>query len=224
MGCNPIKTIVNCEIKIGKPNKLILKKIITFFSYAFHPIFIPLMATLFYFYYNATSFDLKEIAFVLLQILILTIIVPVILYLVLRALKQIDSVMAYELEQRKLPLVLQCFLMILLIKKTITIEYYLELHFFFLGALLSTLITLLLLFAKIKASIHMLAFSSLTIFIIGLQLQHPQGFSIVVPTFIFLNGVIASSRLVMNAHTPKELSIGFISGSIPQILLMILWL
>ena len=40
-------------------------------------------------------------------------------------------------------------LMILLIKKTITIEYYLELHFFFLGALLSTLVTLLLLFAKI---------------------------------------------------------------------------
>ena len=101
---------------------------------------------------------------------------------------------------------------------------YFELHFFFLAALMSTLIALLLLFAKIKASIHMLAFSSLTVFVTGLHLHHPDHFPLIVPFLIFMNGVIASSRLVMQAHTPKELIIGFLSGSIPQLLLLVVWL
>lgn len=201
-----------------------MKKILPFFSYAFHPVFIPLMATVLYFYYNSTPFDIKEKGFVLLQILILTIVVPVLFYFLLSALNQIDSVMAYDINQRKIPLLFQCFLMIIIIKKGVPIERYLELHFFFLAALLSTLMALLLLFLKTKASIHLLAFSSLTVFIIGLQIQHPENFSVMVPVFIFLNGVIASSRLVMQAHTPKELVIGFVCGSIPQVLLSLLWL
>lgn len=201
-----------------------LKKILPLFSYVFHPIFVPLMATLFYFYYNSTLFEGKEKGFVLLQILILTVIVPILIYFLLRALKLIDSVMAYDLNQRKIPLVLQCFLMILLIKRGITIDRYFELHFFFLAALLSTLMVLLLLFAKIKASIHMLAFSSLTLFIVGLQVQHPENSQLIIPIFIFLNGVIASSRLVMQAHTPKELLIGFFLGVVPQGLLLFIWL
>lgn len=203
---------------------MILKKILPFFSYIFHPIFVPLMATLFYFHYNTETFELKEKGIVLLQILILTLVVPILVYFLLRALNQIDSIMAPNMGQRKIPLVVQCFIMILLIKRSITIDRYLELHFFFLAALLSTLIALILLFAKIKASIHMLAFSSLTIFILGLQLQHPECFLLTFPLFIFLNGVIASSRLVMQAHTPKELIIGFLSGCVPQLLLLVIWL
>jgi hypothetical protein len=39
-----------------------------------------------------------------------------------------------------------------------------------------------------------------------------------------MNGVVASSRLEMKAHTPKELVIGFLLGIIPQLLLLHLWL
>ena len=41
---------------------------------------------------------------------------------------------------------------------------------------------------------------------------------------ILLNGIVASSRLEMNAHTYKELVVGFFIGAIPQLLLLILWL
>jgi hypothetical protein len=41
---------------------------------------------------------------------------------------------------------------------------------------------------------------------------------------VLMNGFVASSRLELNAHTPKELVIGFLLGSIPQLLLLILWL
>jgi hypothetical protein len=39
-----------------------------------------------------------------------------------------------------------------------------------------------------------------------------------------MNGVVASSRLEMKAHTVKELVIGFVLGIIPQVLLFRFWL
>jgi hypothetical protein len=132
--------------------------------------------------------------------------------------------MASEISERKIPLVIQCFLLILLVRKSITVDRYPELHFFFLGALLSTLIALLLIFAKTKASLHMVAISALTVFVIGLSMHHhtPNPFSIAL--LILMNGFVASSRLEMKAHTIKELVIGFLLGITPQILLLYLWL
>ncbi|GIZ09239.1 hypothetical protein FUMI01_19660 [Flavobacterium sp. UMI-01] len=132
--------------------------------------------------------------------------------------------MAPKIGERKMPLVIQCFLIILLVKKGITIEQYPEFHFFFLGALLSTLIALLLLFAKTKVSLHMMGISALTMFVFGLS-RHFQTQNTVWITFLlFMNAAVASSRLEMRAHTPKELTIGFLLGSIPQMMLMYLWL
>jgi acid phosphatase family membrane protein YuiD len=41
---------------------------------------------------------------------------------------------------------------------------------------------------------------------------------------VLMNGFVASSRLEMKAHTPKELVIGFLLGIIPQLLLLRFWL
>lgn len=70
----------------------------------------------------------------------------------------------------------------------------------------------------------MIAISSLTIFIIGLSMHLRIQSMVVIPILILLNGIIASSRLEMNAHTYKELVIGFFIGAIPQLLLLVLWL
>jgi membrane-associated phospholipid phosphatase len=132
--------------------------------------------------------------------------------------------MAPLLSERKLPLLIQCFLIILLVRNSITVERYTELHFFLLGALFSTLIALLLLFVKTKASLHMMGISALTLFIFGLTL-HYQTQNIALIVFLILtNGFVASSRLVMKAHTSVELIIGILLGSIPQILLLFIWL
>ena len=132
--------------------------------------------------------------------------------------------MIVELSQRKIPLVLQCFFIIALVRKSVTIDRYPDLHFFFLGALLSTLIALLLLFANIKASLHMMAISALMLFVIGLSIHLQIQNSYLVAFLVIINGFVASSRIEMNAHTSKELIIGFLLGSIPQLLLQFLWL
>lgn len=201
-----------------------LKKILPFFSYVFHPIFIPVYAALFYFFWNDSYFTNPEKYFALFQIVIITIVLPILFYFVLRTMGKVDSVMVSEISQRKIPLVILCFLTILLVRKSITLDRFPELHFFFLGGLLSTLLALIFLFFKTKASLHMVAISALTIFVIGLSI-HNQTRNINWITFLVLmNGLVASSRLEMKAHTPKELVIGFLLGIIPQLLLFRFWL
>ena len=150
--------------------------------------------------------------------------IPMALYYLLRFTGKVDNIMIADMEQRKIPLVFQSFLIILLLRQTIPLEHYPELHFFFIGALFSTLFALGLLYAKFKASLHMLAISALTVFVFGLNIHLQIGSVYLVPFLLLMNGFVASSRLVMQAHTPNELIIGVLLGSIPQILFLFLWL
>jgi hypothetical protein len=201
-----------------------LKKILPIFSYIFHPLFVPVQASFLYFLFHLADYKTKQIATFLLQISVVTLLVPMALYLVLRYAGKVDSIMIANMDQRKIPLVFQSFLIILLLRKTIPLEYYPELHFFFLGALFSTLSALGLLYVKTKASLHMLAISALTVFAFGLNIHLQTGSIYLVPFMLLMNGFIASSRLVMQAHTPNELIIGLLLGSIPQLVFLFLWL
>ncbi len=182
------------------------------------------MATLFYLFYNGTDFINQEKIFVFFQVVIVTIIIPILVFLLLRATGNADTIMIAKISQRKIPLIVHCFLIILLIRKSITLDRYPELHFFLLGGLLSTLLALILLFGKIKASLHMIAISSLTVFMIGLSMHLRIHIPFTIAILILLNGFIASSRLEMKAHTYQELIIGFVLGAVPQLLLLFLWL
>jgi hypothetical protein len=201
-----------------------LKKLLPLFSYIFHPVFIPVYATLYYLFLNNSTFGNQEIYFILSQIAIITLLIPILFFFILRYSGKIGSIMAPVLSERKLPLVIQCFLIILLVRNSITVERYPALHFFLLGALFSTLIALLLLFLKKKASLHMIGISALTLFAFGLTLHYQTQNVALIAFLILMNGFVASSRLVMKAHTSSELIIGVILGSIPQILLLFLWL
>jgi hypothetical protein len=202
----------------------VLKKILPLFSYILHPIFISMYATLFYLFCKGDIFTNQEKYYVLFQILIITILVPVLFFLLLRSTGHVDSIMVVETSQRKIPLVLQCFLYILLVKRSIVIARYPELHFFFLGALFSTILALICSLFKIKASLHTMAMSGFSIFVIGLnihlQMQNPYWAAFM----ILMTGVVASSRLEMQAHTGKEILIGLLLGVLPQLLFLYLWL
>jgi hypothetical protein len=201
-----------------------LKKILPLFSYILHPIFISMYATLLYLYCKDDIFTTQEKYFVLFQILVITIIVPILFFMLLRSTGHVKSMMLPENSQRRIPLILQCFLYILLVKRSIVITRYPELHFFFLGALFSTILALVCSLFKIKASLHMTAITGFTIFAIGLnihlQMHNPYWGALL----ILLSGIVASSRLEMNAHTPKEISIGLLIGVLPQLLFLYLWL
>jgi hypothetical protein len=181
-------------------------------------------ATLFYLFYKADLFTNQEKYYVLFQILIITVLVPILFFMLLRSTGHLKSVMIHENTQRRIPLILQCFLYILLLKRSIVIMRYPELHFFFMGALFSTILALICSLFKIKASLHLMAISGFTVFVIGLnmhlQIHNPYWAALM----ILLTGAVASSRLEMEAHTNKELLIGLFIGILPQLLFLFLWL
>ena len=201
-----------------------MKKILPSFSYLFHPIFIPLFGTIFYLFFTPNYFEFNQKYLILLQVLLITIFIPISFFYLLKAIGKVDSMMVSELSQRKIPLIIQAFLIYTLIQKSITLDRIPELFFFFFGGLLSTLLTLILLFGKIKASIHMIGISSLTAFVVGLSLHNQINFMYYIAFLILMNGVVASSRLEMKAHTNMELAIGFFVGLLPQLALYFFWL
>ncbi len=70
----------------------------------------------------------------------------------------------------------------------------------------------------------MIGISALTVFIFGLSLKNEINTINLIALFVILNGLVASSRLVMKAHSNKELLIGLLCGILPQIGLLYLWL
>ena len=201
-----------------------MKKILPFFSYLFHPLFIPVYGTLFYFLFDTNYFNGQQKYLILIQITIITVFIPISFYFLLRSFGKVDSVMVSELSQRKIPLIIQAVLIITLIQKSITLDQIPELYYFFLGGLISTLLALGFLFCKIKVSIHMIGISTLTAFVIGLSINNQINIINTIAFLILMNGVVASSRLMMKAHSNKELVLGFFSGMIPQLMLWYFWL
>lgn len=201
-----------------------LKKILPLFSYLFHPIFIPLIGTLMYLLFVDTYFTKAQCYLLVFQVVIITFFLPMSFFYLLRTFGKVDSIMLSDLNQRKIPLVMQMALTFVLITESITIDRFPELFFFFLSGMISTFLAFVLLFAKLKASIHMIGSSAITFFVIGLSLHLQINIAYLIASLFLLTGFIASSRLEMKAHTIKELTMGYLVGMLPQIGVWYFWL
>ncbi len=201
-----------------------MKKILPFFSYLFHPIFIPLLGTLSYLLFDAVYFTKAQCYLLIFQILIITFFLPLSFFYLLRTFGKVDTIMLSDLNQRKIPLVMQMILTVVLISESVTKERFPELFFFFLSGLISTFLAFIFLFAKLKASIHMIGISVLTFFIIGISIHNQINSIYLIAACFFATGLIASSRLQMKAHSIKELLIGYAFGVLPQVGLWFFWL
>ena len=201
-----------------------LKKILPLFSYVFHPIFIPLLGTVFYVLLDTSFLTKPQYLILFLQIIIITFLLPIAFFYLLRTFGKIDNIMLADSSHRRIPLLLHIMLLTVLITKSITLERFPVLFYFFLGGIVSTALAFIGLYFKTKASIHMIGISALTVFIIGLSIKNEINTINLVTFFVFINGLVASSRLVMKAHTTKELLIGFLGGLVPQLGLLYFWL
>lgn len=201
-----------------------MKKILPFFSYLFHPIFIPLIGTVFYLLFAENYFTPAQNYLLLFQVIIITLFLPMSFFYLLRTFGKVDTIMLSDVQQRKMPLLLQMALTLILIKQTITIDRFPELFYFFLAGLLSTFIVFILIYVNIKASIHMIGLCALTFFVIGLSIHSATNILYTIAFLFVIIGLVASSRLQMKAHSIKELSIGIFIGIIPQVAFWYFWL
>jgi hypothetical protein len=191
------------------------------FSYIFHPIFVSLYGTLLYFTFEGNLVSDIHMYFTFFQILLLTVILPLCFYLLLRILNLVSSFTEATLEERKIPIFIQMALMYVLLRYGGLQESEPVLSHFFEGGFISSFIVLISVSVGFKASLHMIGVTSLFVFTLLLisYLQVPAINTLVV--LLLCMGFVASSRLFMKAHTPIELVVGLLIGVIPQYLVWI---
>lgn len=201
-----------------------LKKIFPVFSYIFHPIFISIYGALFYFLITRSFFYDSQIYVTLIQVFILTFLLPISIYFLFRSLGVVTSFTEATLKERQMPIAVQAILLLVLLRFSISKEITTELYYFFLGGLISSILVLTSVILKFKASLHMIGISALTAFIYGLSAYYQLPFVNLFAFCIVCMGLVASSRLYMKAHTYPELVVGIIIGLLPQLFLYQYWL
>ena len=69
-----------------------------------------------------------------------------------------------------------------------------------------------------KTSIHLLSLGVSIGFFLVLSTIYTKDFTVVIIIGLILSGILASSRLYLKAHTPKEIYLGFFLGFIAPII------
>ncbi len=193
-------------------------------SYIFHPIFIPLAGTIMYFLVTPKYTTLEARSGTILPIFILTIVIPIISFFILKNLGVVSSVFLTKPNERKYPLMISLGLLLMILFKVIPNNYTIELYFFFLGLIASTTTALFLLFLPFKTSLHMMGMGSLLMFLIALSFHFERNIVIAISFLLFASGMVATARLYMKAHSRAELMIGFLLGLVSQLLTLKFWL
>ena len=193
-------------------------------SYIFHPLFVPIAGTLMYFIITPKYSSLKLQSGNILPIFILTVIIPIICFLILKNLGVVHSQFLTTVKERKYPLLIQSILLLMIILKVIPNNYTMELHYFFLGLFSASMAILLLLFLDFKSSLHLAGIGSLIMFMIALSIHFEINLILAISAATLITGILATSMLYLKAHTASEVFIGLTIGVISQLLTLKFWL
>ncbi len=193
-------------------------------SYMLHPLFIPIGGTIAYFLITPkyTPFELQSAN--ILPIFILTVVIPIVTFFILKNIGLVNSVFLETATERKYPLYIHISILLLILYKVIPSNYISELYFYFTGLLCAAMACLLLLFFNFKISLHLVGVSGLLMYLINLSIHFEINLIIAISGFVLLTGGVATARLYLKAHTKIELIMGLFIGLLSQLLTVRFWL
>ncbi|NND61939.1 MAG: hypothetical protein HKN48_01965 [Flavobacteriaceae bacterium] len=201
-----------------------MKHFLRFGAYALHPLLMPLLGMVIYYYITPRFTEGAVIQSKVIAILIITLLIPIVTFFLLRNIGWVSSIHLGEVHERKIPLMLQCLLLLLIIKMVFDPYDTPELYFFFVGILFSAISALILVLFRIKASLHQMGIAGVTMFVIALSIHFQVNMLVWIAFLVFCNGWVASARLSTRAHTIPEIVLGFCIGFFPQIMVLNFWL
>ena len=193
-------------------------------SFVFHPLIMPLLGVLFYFSKTPRYIPLPVMKAKIFSIVILTIILPILLFFLLKTINKVNSIYLKSTRERLIPLFINCIIIVLILIRVLTADEIIELYYFFLGILFSTLMCFILALFRFKASIHMIAASGFLMFAVALSLHYQINITGTIALMMIIMGAIATSRLYLKAHTNQELILGVFTGLVPQFIFLNYWL
>ena len=201
-----------------------MKVFSNFISYLLHPLFIPIGGTIAYFLITPKYTPLEIESASILPIFILTVIIPIVTFFILKNVGLVNSIFLETATERKYPLYIHASILLLILYKVIPNNYVSELYFYFTGLLGATVACLLLLLFNFKTSLHAVGVSGLLMYLINLSIHFEINLIIAISIFIVLTGAVLTARLYLKAHTRIELIIGVFIGLISQLLTVRFWL
>lgn len=192
-------------------------------SYVFHPFWMPIIGTALFFLVTPKIFNDQLVKALFLGLVFLTVFIPYLFLIVLKATGFIKSLRLKKVKERQLPLLFFCIMASLIINYAMEKFQIAELYFFFVGILFSGLSCLILAIFAIKASLHMVGIAGLSMFIINLSIHYHQNLILLIAFLVFASGWTAASRIQAKMHSPVELALGVFIGVFPQLTLLVQW-
>lgn len=193
-------------------------KIPQFISVLLHPIVIPTVGLMLYFLVSPINFESTQKLGALSLVFIVTYFIPLLILVLFKKLKLIDSYKTATIRERKLPVAIMLVVFYLLGNTLNYIPNFNEIAILFYATSLGLVFLYILFHFQIKASIHLLSFGIFTGFFMVLSSIHNQSYILIIILNLLLSGIVASARLYLNAHTSKEIYIGFFIGIMAPII------
>ncbi|WP_428742607.1 hypothetical protein [Tenacibaculum sp.] len=185
-----------------------------FISTILHPIVMPTIGIILYFILSPIQLNNQQQLTILTVIFIATYLIPMLLLVFLKSIGYIKSFQVHSINERKAPIFFMMTLFLILGKLFSDMSIVRDLSYLFYGTVFGLGITYILFPLKIKSSLHLLSMGVATgFFLLFQQIQAIFVLPLII-TFIFLSGLLASSRLHLKAHTSREVYIGFFIGLI----------
>lgn len=193
-------------------------------SFIFHPLLMPLIGVGLYFKLTPKFIEPEIIIIKTYAIIIITILIPLISFFLLKNSGLVKSINLKEVEERKYPLMIQIILIFIIITRVFTKYHHPELYYFFIAVAVSSLVALILVIVNFKVSLHQMGIAGVTMFLIALSIRFTENYLFEISLFFLINGWVASSRLETKSHSISELIIGLIVGVFPQFIILNYWL
>lgn len=184
----------------------------------------PLLGVLFYFSKTPRFIPEGVRNAKVFSIIILTVILPILLFFLLKTINKVNTIYLQTTKERLIPLLINCIIIVLILIRVLPSNEIIELYYFFLGILCSTLACFFLAIFKVKASIHMIAASGFFMFTVAIGMHYQININGTIALMMIILGAIATSRLHLKAHTNQELIIGVFTGFFPQLVFLNYWL
>lgn len=194
------------------------------FSYIFHPVFMPFLGVAFYFSKSPRDIPREIIFAKLVSTSILTFLLPILLYFLLKNIGRAQSIFLKTTKERIIPLFINSIIVFLMLRKVFPAYEFIELYGFFVGILIANLACLILALLRFKASIHMIALGGVFMYFIALSIHFSKDINGTLALMSIIIGATATSRLHLGAHNFKELIVGLFVGIIPQLIMVNYWL
>jgi len=191
-----------------------LYKLSKYISTILHPVLLPTIATLVFFLVSPFYYPLNHIYILITFVFLGSYIFPILLLILFKKLQIISSFEIMSTHERKIPVLSFLIISLILSYVIYNLPNYKILSLMFFGCFLALSIIYFLLYFNIKASLHITGMSGFMAFIILLSHYFQINLIGLIALLFFLTGLLATARIILDAHKPTELVMGFLIGTL----------